>query len=108
MVYFLTIFSALCSVIGNLSAKYWSDTRRLPWILLTFTMYNLGTMTYLWSLRYGKFTIVTSLFYTLVPMVTIFSGVFLFRDKVTQYQLLGIVLSVLGILLFTFEGKIAN
>jgi len=108
MVYFLTFVSALSSVIGNLAAKYWIDTRNIWWIILTFVIFNVGTITYIWSLRFGKFTLVTALFYTLVPFITILSGAFLFRDKLTPYQLWGIVLSVIGILLFTFEGKIAN
>jgi multidrug transporter EmrE-like cation transporter len=57
MVYLLTFVSALLSVIGNITSKYWSDSRQLWLLVLTFVIYNLGTIPWLLSLRLVKFSI---------------------------------------------------
>ncbi|MBU0540044.1 hypothetical protein KKD88_00815 [Patescibacteria group bacterium] len=42
MVYLLTFFSALSSIIGNILGKYWADRQQFRWMALMLAMYVTG------------------------------------------------------------------
>lgn len=108
MVYFLTFLSALTAIIGNVTAKYWADKSSTIWLFVTLAVYTISTFAYAESLRFGKFTVVNALFYAIVPIITTAFGIFLFKDRLSLLQTIGILLSVIGIVLFTIEGKVSH
>ena len=108
MIYLLTLISALSAIIGNVTAKYWADNDSPIWLIATFVVYTISTFAYAESLHFGKFTIINALFYAIVPIITTIFGVLLFKDRITLLQSVGIILSVIGIVLFTIEGKVSH
>lgn len=108
MSYLLVLVSASASICGNLMAKFWAEQRGMSWTMATAVFYTISTLTYVWSLRLAKFTIVNAFFYALVPIFTIFTGYFLFREKLTTLQLVGIAVTMLGIVLFSFEEGLSS
>lgn len=97
---FLT-FTILFTVLGNITGKFWADRRGLIWAAITLAAYIASTFTYIWSLRFAKFTILNSLFYTAVPILTILFGIFYFKEKVTAQETVGIVIALIGMVLIT-------
>ncbi|MBU1034837.1 EamA family transporter [Patescibacteria group bacterium] len=108
MVYLLTFFSALSSIIGNILGKYWADRQQFRWMALMLAMYVTGGVLYAFSLRYGKYTIINSLFYAVVPIVTVLSGIIIFRERLTMLQTIGLCLGLLAVIFLTVEGKIGR
>lgn len=107
MVYLLTFISAITSVIGNVTAKYWADSKGTFWMTVTICAFLVSTISYTYSLRIGgQFTLVNALFYAIVPIITVLLGFFLFHDRVTTLQAVGLGLSFIAIVLFTIEGKV--
>lgn len=107
MIYILTFLSAVTSVIGNLTAKYWADSKGSFWMIVTIVAFTLSTIAYAYSLRIGgQFTLVNALFYAVVPIITVLFGIFLFHDRITTLQTVGLILGFIAILLFTIEGKV--
>jgi len=106
MVYFLTFVSAVMSIIGNVTGKYWADAHGAIWMALMLVSFTASSVAYAYSLRYGHFTTINALFYAVVPIITALFGFFLFKDKLTTLQLIGLVLGIVGIVFMTIEGKI--
>jgi EamA domain-containing membrane protein RarD len=71
---------------------------------VTLIVYTISTVAYLWTLAIGgKFTIVNTLFYAIVPFVTILGGWFLFRDVLSRVQILALCFALAAIVLFALN-----
>lgn len=103
MAYLLTLISAIASVTGNIGAKYWADDKGVGWVIITMIAYTLSVIAYVWSLRLGSFTILNALFYSFVPIITILSGYFIFKEQPTGFQLVGMLFVLIGVVLITLE-----
>lgn len=107
MVYLLTLVSALTSILGNVTAKFWADGNQPSWFIVTIVAFTASTVSYAYSLRYGHFTTINALFYAVVPIITAIFGYVLFKDKLTTLQLIGFLFGLVSIILLTVEGKVS-
>lgn len=108
MVYLLTFISAMSSIVGNVLGKVWADREEPRWLVWMFVSFAISSLAYAYSLRYGKYTIVNAMFYAIVPVITVVSGIYLFKEKLTALQTAGLLLGVISIVLLTVEGRVAR
>ncbi len=101
----ILLLAAAATIVGDLFAKYWSLNRK-P-IVLGFALagYFLGSLFYIPSLlREGL--VVTSIIWTLVATLGfILLGLILFKEQLSFWQGVGVVLGGLALLVFAFAEK---
>jgi chloramphenicol-sensitive protein RarD len=102
------VWSFLFFLIIILSRKQWSTFKsnirfnKQAWILVipAFLIGSNWAM-YIWAVNAG-FIIETSLGYFISPLVSVFLGVFILKEKLTAIQWTAIVIAICGVLVMTF------
>jgi multidrug transporter EmrE-like cation transporter len=97
--FLLTISGVVLEVFGDVILKSWSNTGKLAALVLGFAIYFVGSVCWIFSLKYEYLSKALAVFTVLNLIVGTIAGVLIFKEHLTATQKIGIVLGILSILL---------
>jgi drug/metabolite transporter (DMT)-like permease len=102
--YLLLIISTLGTLIGDIFGKLWIVKQKPLMWLLAVSIYSIGAISYIQSLKYEGL-IITSIIWHILSIIGVFIiGIVFFDEKITLLQSLGIGFGLLALILFSIKG----
>lgn len=100
-VWVLITLAATSVIIGDVFGKYWSQNRRLSFLILTLVFYACSGLFYTPTLL-RKGLIVTSIAWTIMATVGfLIVGAIMFKEHLTGFQIAGTALGTVAIILLS-------
>ena len=105
MGFFLAFISSLATLVGDVTAKLWVQRNQSWLFLLTLAFYMVSSLTFPLALRFGKLTIINAFASVTIVILVSLAGIFMFKEKITGWQLVGLILGILAIALLTLGER---
>lgn len=102
----LIAFSSGFTILADILAKYWSiNPEKTVWLVVAGLIYCAGAFVYMPTLL-KESLIVTSVLWTLLSTGGfILAGLFLFDEKLSNWQLMGLIFGIISLLFFVVAER---
>ena len=105
MGFFLAFISSLATLVGDITAKLWVQKNQTWLFVVTLAFYMVSSVAFPLALRFGKLTIINAFASVTIVILVSLAGVFMFKEKITGWQLAGLILGILAIALLAFGER---
>lgn len=105
MGFLLASISSLATLVGDVTAKLWVQRNQTWLFIVTLVFYMVSSLAFPLALRFGKLTIINAFTSVAIVILVSLAGVFMFKEKITGWQLAGLILGILAIALLAFGEK---
>ncbi len=105
MGYFFAALTAAVTISGNITAKLWADNRKPVFLAITLVFYIASSIAFPLALKYGKLSVLNAFSTIFIFSLTTLAGFFLFKERLTFLQSLGLGLAFASIIFLTIEGR---
>lgn len=95
----LTALGVAFEITGDAFIKKWSIDNGTPWLIIGFSIYLIGSGFWVASLKYEAISRAITIFMLLNVIGVVLVGLFIFREKLTMQQILGILLGIVALIL---------
>jgi len=99
------LISALFFAAGEFLSKLWGQAPSIRLTILVVLVYSLGSITWLPALLHkNQLSVMGTLWLLLGVLATIIIGVFVFHEHLNRYQIIGVVLALLAMILINIKN----
>ncbi len=99
------LISALFFAAGEYLSKLWAMGPSLRFTILVVMAYALGTLTWLPALLHkNQLAIMGTLWLLLATLATISIGIFIFHEQLNYFQIVGIILAAIAMILLNLNN----
>jgi len=99
------LISALFFAAGEFLSKIWGQNPSIRLTILVVLVYSLGAITWLPALLHkNQLSVMGMLWLLLGVIATVLIGVFIFHEHLNNYQIIGIVLAILAMILINIQN----
>ena len=108
MIWFWVLITAsvLLEIVGDVCCKWGMNHSSNIFSGVGFGFYLMGSVFWLLSLRYGDLSKVGVIFILLNTILILVSGIFIFHDKLSIIQWVGVVIGVIALVIMNLGGGI--
>jgi multidrug transporter EmrE-like cation transporter len=98
---FIALMAAgvLLEVAGDVLFKKWADGGRRMWLAVGFILYSTGAIAWARSLKYEDLSKAVIVFMVANAVVAVAAGIFLFGERLSVWNWIGVALGVAAIVL---------
>ncbi len=96
---FLLLLALTFEVVADILFKQWAIANKAAFLLMGLALYSAGTLFWAYSLHFQQLSRSVIVFTLLNLIAVLFAGAFLFQEKISWVNMIGIVLGFFSIIL---------
>ena len=97
----LIIFATIIDTLGDISSKFSAVKNNSLYLYIAIGLYVISTFVWAISLRTNDLSKATVIFNVLNIIAVVFAGVYIFKESLTSYNIVGIVFGITSVILLS-------
>lgn len=93
----LMIVSAILACVGQLFWKLFNIHQMSLYLIVGFILYGIGALVMIKAYKFGKLSVLQPII-SLNYVISLILGVYILKEKINIYKVLGIIIIILGVL----------
>jgi len=95
------VIAIVIDTMGDISSKFSAIKDKNIYLAIAIGLYIVSTFIWAVSLRYNDLSKATVIFNTLNVLAVVFAGVFIFKEHLTTFNIIGVILGIVSIFLLS-------